>query len=193
MSNGREKILEASLQEFAERGFDGARVDRIAANAEVNKALIYYHFKNKEELYVSTINYLFAMAMPASIKMSGLSVQEKMFGVIEQFIWFLHENPYFVQIMDQSVHQDKDIFKNLHEQNIFFEAVITLYNEGLEKGECRQVEHIVDCIISLLGASYFYFSHHKAVRKYYGDLRETDIVKIHIRTLKEFVSRMLFI
>lgn len=192
MSNGKEKILDASLREFAERGFDGARIDRIAANADVNKALIYYHFKNKEELYLSTINDLFLRAKPDSLEMSGLTIREKMFGVIEQFIWFLHENPYFVQIMDHSVHQDKDIFKGLHEQNIYFEAVIALYEEGLNKGECRQVEHIVDCVVSLLGASYFYFSHRNAVKKFYVDLKETDIVGIHVRTLKEIVSRVLF-
>ena len=46
----RERILAAAAQEFAERGFDGARVDTIAKRAGVNKALIYYYYKSKEEL-----------------------------------------------------------------------------------------------------------------------------------------------
>lgn len=192
MPDGKEKILESSLREFAEKGFDGARVDRIAANAEVNKALIYYHFKNKKELYVYTINDLFSKAMPVALEMSGLSTREKMFEVIEQFIQFLYENPLFVQIMDHSVHQNKDIFKEIHEQNVVFEAVLSLYEEGLRKGECRQVEHPIDFVVSLLGASYFYFSHRNAVQKFYGDLEETDIVEMHVRTLKEIVSRVLF-
>lgn len=192
MSNGREKILVASLHEFAERGFDGARIDRIASNANVNKALIYYHFKNKEELYISTVNELFALAKLETLEISGLSVREKIIGVLEQFIWFLYKNPYFVRIMDHSVHQDKDIYKDLHEQNIFFEAVIMLYEEGLKNGECRKVEHIVDCVVSLLGASYFYFSHRIAVKKFYVDLSETEIVEIHVKTMREIVSRVLF-
>lgn len=48
--DSKEKILEAARAEFSERGFDGARVDSIAKRAEVNKALIYYYFKSKEEL-----------------------------------------------------------------------------------------------------------------------------------------------
>jgi len=192
VSEGKKRLLEASLKEFAERGFEGARVSQIAANAEVNKALIYYHFKNKEGLYISTINDLFSEAMPVALDMSGLSIQEKMFGVIEQFIRFLDENPYFVQIMDHSVHQSGDIFQKVYEQNIFFEAVLALYEEGLKKGECRQVEHIVDCVVSLLGASYFYFSHRHAVRRFYGDMEEADIVEIHVSTLKEIVTRVLF-
>lgn len=46
----RKRILEAARAEFSEKGFDGARVDSIAQRAEVNKALIYYYFKSKEEL-----------------------------------------------------------------------------------------------------------------------------------------------
>lgn len=46
----RAKILDAARAEFSEKGFDGARVDEIARRAEVNKALIYYYFKGKDEL-----------------------------------------------------------------------------------------------------------------------------------------------
>ncbi|MBD3412947.1 MAG: TetR family transcriptional regulator [Candidatus Aminicenantes bacterium] len=46
----REKILKAATKLFAEKGFDGARVDEIAQKAKVNKALIYYYFKSKEEI-----------------------------------------------------------------------------------------------------------------------------------------------
>jgi AcrR family transcriptional regulator len=46
----RQRILDAARSEFSEKGFDGARVDDIARRAEVNKALIYYYFKSKDEL-----------------------------------------------------------------------------------------------------------------------------------------------
>lgn len=46
----REKILKVATKLFARKGFDGARVDEIAKKAGVNKALIYYYFKSKEEI-----------------------------------------------------------------------------------------------------------------------------------------------
>jgi AcrR family transcriptional regulator len=46
----RTKILKAAEYIFAEKGFDGARVDEIAKRAKVNKALLYYYFENKEKL-----------------------------------------------------------------------------------------------------------------------------------------------
>src|SRR5688572_32596466 len=47
----RERILAAALLEFSARGFDGAKVDRIATRARVNKAMLYYHFDDKAALY----------------------------------------------------------------------------------------------------------------------------------------------
>lgn len=47
----REKILQAALHEFSVHGLAGARVDRIAEEAGVNKAMIYYHFESKEALF----------------------------------------------------------------------------------------------------------------------------------------------
>jgi AcrR family transcriptional regulator len=45
-----DRILAAAALEFAERGFAGARVDRIARRANVNKAMLYYHFMSKDRL-----------------------------------------------------------------------------------------------------------------------------------------------
>jgi AcrR family transcriptional regulator len=47
----KERVLEAALDEFADYGLAGARVDRIARRADINKAMIYYHFDSKEALY----------------------------------------------------------------------------------------------------------------------------------------------
>ena len=46
-------ILDAALAEFADHGLGGARMDRIAERAGVNKRLIYYYFENKESLFLA--------------------------------------------------------------------------------------------------------------------------------------------
>jgi AcrR family transcriptional regulator len=48
--SNRERILQTAEKIFAEKGYDAARIDQIAADAGVNKALIYYYFKNKRAL-----------------------------------------------------------------------------------------------------------------------------------------------
>jgi TetR/AcrR family transcriptional regulator len=49
----RKRILLAALHEFSVHGLAGARTDTIADSAKVNKALLYYYFKNKEALYAA--------------------------------------------------------------------------------------------------------------------------------------------
>ena len=51
------RILEAAVNEFAEFGLAGARVDRIAAAAGCNKNLIYIHFGNKDALFTAVIEH----------------------------------------------------------------------------------------------------------------------------------------
>jgi AcrR family transcriptional regulator len=54
----KRRLLEAAADEFALRGIAGARVDRIAATANANKALIYSYFGNKEDLFDAVFNAL---------------------------------------------------------------------------------------------------------------------------------------
>jgi AcrR family transcriptional regulator len=52
----RRRLLAAARAEFAERGLEGARVDRIAEAAGVNKERIYGHFGNKEQLFEAVLS-----------------------------------------------------------------------------------------------------------------------------------------
>lgn len=57
--NARERILQAAIKVFAQKSFEGSRIDEIAREANVPKSLIYYHFKSKDEiLSVLTSNFL---------------------------------------------------------------------------------------------------------------------------------------
>lgn len=51
----KQKLLDSAIEVFSEKGFDGARVDEIAARAKVNKAMLYYYFSSKEKLFEEII------------------------------------------------------------------------------------------------------------------------------------------
>ena len=55
----RQRILKAAAGEFARKGLDGARIDRIAEKSKANKAMIYYIFGNKEALHLAVLENLF--------------------------------------------------------------------------------------------------------------------------------------
>src|SRR4026209_2240678 len=49
----RARILAAATAEFARYGLGGARVDRIAARANANKRMLYYYFRDKDNLFLA--------------------------------------------------------------------------------------------------------------------------------------------
>jgi AcrR family transcriptional regulator len=55
----RDRVLAAAAAEFAARGYAGASVDRIARAARLNKAMIYYHFRDKGALYREILRDMF--------------------------------------------------------------------------------------------------------------------------------------
>lgn len=55
----RSRLLEAATVHFAQKGFEGARTQAIADDAGVNKAMLYYHFRDKEHLYRETLTNIF--------------------------------------------------------------------------------------------------------------------------------------
>jgi len=56
----RAEILQVAADEFAEHGFAGARVDRIAAQMRTTKRMIYYYFGSKEDLYLAVLERAYA-------------------------------------------------------------------------------------------------------------------------------------
>ena len=48
----RQRILDAAMREFSERGYDAASLNTLCAENDISKGLIYHHFKDKDELYL---------------------------------------------------------------------------------------------------------------------------------------------
>ncbi len=53
--NQKEKIIKTAIKEFSKKGFSNTSMDEIAKESKVSKGLLFYHFNNKEELYVQAL------------------------------------------------------------------------------------------------------------------------------------------
>jgi AcrR family transcriptional regulator len=62
--NTREIILAAARKEFIENGLRGARMQEIADRAQINKALLHYHFRDKEGLYKAAVQSIVDEVIP---------------------------------------------------------------------------------------------------------------------------------
>jgi AcrR family transcriptional regulator len=66
--DAKERILSASIDLFSRKGFDATRVNEIAESAGVNKALIYYYFKNKEDILDTLLEAVLAKLSASSME-----------------------------------------------------------------------------------------------------------------------------
>ena len=91
----RADILSAARRVFARRGFDGASLREVAEAAGVNKAMIYYHFRDKVDLYRAVLSDSFAAMQHIwenDIFRGKATAREKIRTYIEGFIRFQHKN-----------------------------------------------------------------------------------------------------
>ena len=101
--DARTRILNMAAKLFAEKGFDGARVDEIARKAKVNKALIYYYFKNKEEirrsLFDGFIHDVMELVDKSLDDFLDIQSKEKFRRVFDEYLAFFEERKHTIRIM----------------------------------------------------------------------------------------------
>ena len=98
----RRRVLDAAKQEFANHGLAGARVDRIAAKADANKRMLYYHVGNKEGLYLAVLEgaYEQIRAEERGLDLVHLDPPEGIKRLIH-FTWnYFLRNPEFLALLN---------------------------------------------------------------------------------------------
>src|SRR5215470_10155564 len=97
----RAAILKAALREFAENGIAGARTDAIARAAGVNKALLYYYYKDKEAIYEAVLDQVFSGLRDTVV--AALSVdlppREKLLHYLGAYFDYIAANPRFPRVV----------------------------------------------------------------------------------------------
>lgn len=108
--NPKEKILSAALKEFAAHGYGGARMDTISKEAGVNKAMLFYYFVSKENLYQTVIDSALKEYLKGVRSMMGpdLSPQKLMEELPKLIITFFSKKKDIIQLIGFELIQNPD-------------------------------------------------------------------------------------
>lgn len=160
----RGRLLAAAREEFARVGLMGARVDVIARRAEVNKQLIYYHFGDKDGLYLAVLEaaYLDIRTRERELDLESQNTEEAMRRLVSFSIDYVIENPDFVALLtDENVHHAAHI-RNSAVLNAlrprFVELIATTLARGAQEGIFRKGIDPEQFYISVAGMAFFYFT-----------------------------------
>lgn len=99
----RSRILEAAVAAFSKKGFAGARVDEIAAQAQIGKRMLYEYFGNKEQLFQAVIEKVYTdlWEAEASLELQNLPPREALIALVT-FVWrYYIAHPEFTKLLNE--------------------------------------------------------------------------------------------
>jgi AcrR family transcriptional regulator len=169
-NKARSKILLAADELFGQVGFDAATTREIAERSGVNKALIHYHFKNKEGLLTSVLDHYYeklAETVLSSLQ-SGTSLRDKMVALVYAYVDFLAENRNFHRIVQREASGGRHMDQVHAHTAPLFEVGTTLVQQAFpftRSGEMAAEQ----LLMSFYGMIISYFSYAGLLGQLIGD------------------------
>jgi TetR/AcrR family transcriptional regulator len=126
-----EKIFEAATDVFVEKGMDGARMQDIATHAGINKALLHYYFRTKDQLFNKVFEKIAArmFAKFAPVFEDNLSLEEKIRFFFKAHISFMHDNPRLPGFVLNEINRNPARIKKLLSTVDFKKLWMMLYDQ----------------------------------------------------------------
>ena len=177
-------ILVAARAEFAERGFEGARVDAIAARAGANKRLLYHYFGNKEEVYRAVL-----LDAYEEIRRGERALSLDQYGPVDAMdrlvrFTFRHflANPWFPRILGTENIENARFLKTLPNIKALHSPLVgqirTIVERGADAGSFRRDVDPVQLYISIAALGIFYVSNMATLSVIFDrDLAALDMVQ----------------
>lgn len=198
----RTAILEHAIAEFAIQGVAGARTAAIAEAAGVNKALLYYYYKDKESLYSAALHAVFSGLVEDVLPMleGSLPPGEKLLRLARAHFEYLVQNPNYPRLIQQELSRAR----NTGETSKDFRAIsrthfiplqragLKAVQDGIACGELRKVE-TASVLGTMLGMNVFYFISAPIMRMVRGtDPFSPECIRSHIANSLDFIGAALF-
>jgi TetR/AcrR family transcriptional regulator len=198
----RGAILAHAIAEFAAQGVAGARTAAIAEAAGVNKALLYYYFRDKESLYSASLHEVFSGLFENVLPMlqSSLSPGEKILRLSRIHFEYLLQHPHYPRLIQQELSRARSSGEPSEEfRKIASTHFAPMHGIGLKVVrdgiDCKEFRKVAgpNILSTLLGMNVFYFISAPIVRITRGvDPFSPECVREHIASSLDFLGAALF-
>jgi TetR/AcrR family transcriptional regulator len=197
----RRAILEAAAAEFANEGIAGARIDAIAVAAGVNKALLYYYFRDKESLYGAALEHTFRGLLEELVRIldTDRPVGYKVLAYALTHFNYVASHPHYRRLVQHEMMR-AGTGQMRHFQKLvqtFFRPLLQRLKEVLEtgigNGEFVRLEPF-QFVNSMIAVVVFYFTSVPVIRAVGGfDPLSPEALNRRRRAMLEFIGGALFI
>jgi len=188
-----EKILQAAKTVFQQKGFDGCRMQDIADEAGINKALLHYYFRSKDRLFDAVFKDAFRKFFPKvqEIMASDITLEKKLESFIDKYMDLLIDNPMLpIFILNEVNRNPEKITEIINLQvinpNLLFGSII----KEIENGSIRKLDprHL---IISIIGMCIFAFAGKPIIKNFLLNNSEEEYLLFISQRKKEITELVL--
>lgn len=149
-----DKILEAATNVFVTKGMEGARMQEIANEAGINKALLHYYFRSKERLFEAIFAEILKFAFPkiTRIVQSNEGIVSKIELVIDAYMEILIKHPFIPGFLLKELNRDPSgLFKLVMKFGLNPQTVFAQIQEAMDRGEIIQMKpaHLAANVVSM--------------------------------------------
>lgn len=154
-------IIAAAMNEFAEYGDTGARVDRIAEKADCNKALIYSYFGNKEQLYAVVLReaYIQIREGEKRLDLKALGPKEAIVRLLRFTAQHFHDNPWFIRLLNTENQRGGQTVRTMQGVSAVNSPLVDMLADVVKRGEAEGVFRSgvdpLQLYLSIAGLFYF--------------------------------------
>jgi AcrR family transcriptional regulator len=172
--DSRDRILQAARQEFAAHGLGGARVDRISAQAGINKRMLYHYFGNKDDLFGAVLeaNYAHKRASEQAMRLENEEPREAIRKLVTLTWNYYIDHPEFMNLLNSAnLHQARHVQASStvkEMRNPFIHMIGNILDNGVKAGVFKPGVDPVQLYISIAGLSYFYLSNQHTLSAIFG-------------------------
>lgn len=184
-----EKIIEAARKVFVKQGMAGARMQEIADEAGINKAMLHYYFRSKETLFEMIFRQSAQKLFPKLniIFDSDMPLFQKIEKFVEEYIDMIQENPYLPMFVLGEMNKNADSFyrKMRHEFDFpkpdkFLEQI----NKEVKEGKIKPI-HPLQLLMNIISGTIFPFMARPIFQMHIG-LTDTQFKEFIQQRKKEF-------
>lgn len=148
------KILTAAKNVFLKKGMDGARMQEIADEANINKAMLHYYFRTKEKLFFAIFAEAFQSFFPKiqETLIRDIPLTDKIQIFIDKYIDLLIENPYLPGFILGEINRNPLAIISVFLDNWFSPTqLISQIQKEMEEGKIRSMDprHLLINIVSM--------------------------------------------
>jgi len=152
--NTEGRIVDAAKKVFIAKGMDGARMQEIANEAGINKALLHYYFRTKNKLFEKVFSIVFGDVLHVIEQAVTNETDFNQFleNFIRQYIKLLKSKPFIPQFVIHELNRKPDrIVAQIQNKNVIKEQLFTIIERAVERKEIRPAHpvHLVTNILAL--------------------------------------------